>query len=59
MFEKLLYKNLLKGSLKSDIVLDNILKKEKRRQICSLELIASENFTSKAVLETNGTINRF
>jgi len=48
--------NLLKGSLKSDIVLDNILQKEKRRQNCSLELIASENFTSHSVLQANGTI---
>lgn len=56
MFEKLLYKNLLKRSLKSDITLYDILQKETKRQNCSLELIASENFTSKAVLEANGTI---
>ena len=48
--------NLLKRSLKSDITLYDILQNEKKRQNCSLELIASENFTSKAVLEANGTI---
>jgi glycine/serine hydroxymethyltransferase len=37
-------------------VLDNILRKEKERQLCSLELIASENFTSHSVLQANGTI---
>lgn len=51
--------NLLKRSLKSDITLYDILQNEKKRQNCSLELIASENFTSKAVLEANGSINRF
>jgi glycine hydroxymethyltransferase len=42
--------------LESDIELYNILKKEEQRQRCSLELIASENFTSLAVLRANGTI---
>ncbi|CAG0891138.1 unnamed protein product [Cyprideis torosa] len=32
-----------------------LLKQEKRRQRCGLELIASENFTSKAVLQTVGS----
>jgi len=49
-------KSILNNSLKSDVVLDNILKKEKDRQLCSLELIASENFTSHSVLQANGTI---
>jgi glycine hydroxymethyltransferase len=59
MFEnikKYFNKNMLNRSLKSDFILDNILKKETKRQICSLELIASENFTSHAVLQANGTI---
>lgn len=62
MFEKIknyFHKSRLNNSLKSDVVLDSILKKETNRQICSLELIASENFTSRAVLQANGTINRF
>jgi glycine hydroxymethyltransferase len=48
--------NLLNSSLNEDKELNYILSKEKNRQITSLELIASENFTSKAVLEANGTI---
>ena len=32
-----------------------IIKKEKNRQVRGLELIASENFTSKAVLEAMGS----
>lgn len=32
-----------------------ILKKEKKRQVCGLELIASENFTSKAVMMALGS----
>lgn len=62
MFEKIknyFNKSILNNSLKNDSILDSILKKEKNRQICSLELIASENFTSRAVLQANGTINRF
>lgn len=43
-------------SLKEDSELDNIISKEYNRQLESLELIASENFTSKSVLEANGTI---
>ena len=43
-------------SLEKDEELYSILEKETERQRCSLELIASENFTSRAVLEANGTI---
>ena len=32
-----------------------IVNKEKRRQVHGLELIASENFTSRAVMEANGS----
>ena len=32
-----------------------IIQKEKARQRCGLELIASENFTSRAVMETSGS----
>ncbi|XP_029191754.2 serine hydroxymethyltransferase, mitochondrial-like [Acropora palmata] len=39
----------------NDPKLYEILKKEKRRQVCGLELIASENFTSKAVMEALGS----
>ncbi|XP_068760774.1 serine hydroxymethyltransferase-like [Montipora capricornis] len=39
----------------NDPELYEILKKEKRRQVCGLELIASENFTSKAVMEALGS----
>merc|ERR1712141_626981 len=35
--------------------MDDLIYKEKRRQIEGLELIASENFCSKAILETLGT----
>lgn len=34
----------------------NLIQKEKNRQIHCLELIASENFTSDAVMEANGSI---
>lgn len=32
-----------------------LIRKEKKRQIGGLEMIASENFTSRAVLETLGS----
>ena len=38
-----------------DAELYSILLKEKKRQRLGLELIASENFTSKAVMEVNGS----
>ena len=44
------------NSLKDDEELYSILQKETERQRCSLELIASENFVSRAVLEANGSI---
>jgi glycine hydroxymethyltransferase len=43
-------------SLENDSELYSILQKETERQRNSLELIASENFTSKSVLQANGTI---
>jgi glycine hydroxymethyltransferase len=46
----------LSEPLEKDDELYSILKKETNRQRNSLELIASENFTSKAVLQANGTI---
>jgi len=46
----------LNNSLKDDEELYYILEKETERQRCSLELIASENFVSRSVLEANGTI---
>lgn len=47
---------LLTNNLTLDTQVSSILKNEVSRQINSLELIASENFTSKAVLQANGTI---
>jgi glycine hydroxymethyltransferase len=32
-----------------------LIQKEKSRQMCGLEMIASENFTSRSVLETLGS----
>lgn len=49
-------KNLLTCNLSNDSELQTILNNETQRQINSLELIASENFTSRAVLQANGTI---
>ena len=39
----------------NDPAIAEIIVKEKQRQKCGLELIASENFTSHAVLETLGS----
>jgi glycine hydroxymethyltransferase len=47
---------LLTYNLVNDNQLHKILKHETHRQLTSLELIASENFTSRSVLEANGTI---
>lgn len=47
---------LLTCNLASDYSVQDILRNETQRQVTSLELIASENFTSKAVLQANGTI---
>lgn len=56
LFDFLKKRGILYSKLNDDKEVYNILKKEKKRQESSLELIASENFTSKAVLEANGTI---
>jgi glycine hydroxymethyltransferase len=48
--------SLLTSDLSEDTELFNILTNETTRQRCSLELIASENYTSRAVLQANGTI---
>lgn len=47
---------LLAYDLKEDHKLTKILRNETQRQLTSLELIASENFTSRSVLQANGTI---
>lgn len=39
----------------NDPVIYDLIRKEKQRQINGLELIASENFTSRAVLEALGS----
>ena len=41
---------------KEDLELYNLIKKEETRQEEHIELIASENFVSKAVLEAQGSI---
>jgi len=47
--------NLQDDLLEDDPVVYDLIKQEKRRQKRELELIASENFTSKAVLECLGS----
>lgn len=48
--------SILKASLRdSDPELHELIKQEKERQRCGLEMIASENFTSQSVLETVGS----
>ena len=49
-------KNLLTYNLSNDSEIQSILNNEILRQQCSLELIASENFTSHSVLQANGTV---
>lgn len=43
------------GLSEADPEVHAIIQKEKRRQFTCLELIASENFTSKAVMEAVGS----
>lgn len=45
--QSLIQKNLWE----TDAELFELIEKEKKRQICSLEMIASENFTSLSVLQ--------
>ena len=40
----------------SDPIISNLINKEKHRQQSHLELIASENFTSQAVMEAQGSV---
>ena len=42
--------------MKSADVVFELIKKEESRQISGIELIASENFTSPAVMEATGSI---
>ena len=42
--------------MKQDIEILDLIKKEKERQECGLELIASENFVSEQVLEALGSV---
>ena len=49
-------KKLLTYNLSNDSEIQSILNNEIIRQQCSLELIASENFTSHSVLQANGTV---
>lgn len=43
------------GLKQADPELYALIEKEKKRQFCGIELIASENFTSRAVMEVNGS----
>lgn len=43
------------GLSEADPAVSEIISKEKNRQFKSLELIASENFTSRAVMEAVGS----
>lgn len=49
------YTNLQEDIAVDDPEMYNLIKKEKDRQMWGLELIASENFTSKAVLQCLGS----
>lgn len=51
-YNSVLYKSLAQA----DPEIDQIIKDETHRQFTGLELIASENLTSLAVLEANGSI---
>ena len=42
--------------MKQDLQIFNLIKKEEDRQTSGIELIASENFTSKEVRELSGSI---
>jgi glycine hydroxymethyltransferase len=53
---KPIIKPLLTYNLSDDYEIQTILNNEIIRQQCSLELIASENFTSRSVLQANGTV---
>ncbi len=54
---KTILNKMLRSSLqKSDPEIYNLINHEARRQKMGLELIASENFTSKAVMEANGSV---
>eukprot|EP01062_Namystynia_karyoxenos_P053842 TRINITY_DN43848_c0_g3_i1.p1 TRINITY_DN43848_c0_g3~~TRINITY_DN43848_c0_g3_i1.p1 ORF type:complete len:492 (+),score=223.43 TRINITY_DN43848_c0_g3_i1:89-1477(+) len=44
-----------KSLREADPELYDLIEQEKRRQVCGLEMIASENFTSKAVIECLGS----
>lgn len=52
---KMSQKLLTKSLSEADPELYQLIKHEKQRQCCGLELIASENFTSKAVLDAIGS----
>ena len=43
-------------TLANDVEVSALLKEERRRQLENIELIASENFTSSAVISTLGSV---
>ena len=49
-------KEKIKGKNMTNIKIQEILRKEKHRQDNTVELIASENFASNAVMELSGSI---
>ena len=49
------YNEFLKNSSKVDLEIEELIKKELKERQESIELIASENFTSKAVMEAMGS----
>ena len=51
-----MYKNIMNSELNKDVTLVNLINKEKNRQRENIELIASENFTSKGVISCLGSI---
>lgn len=53
--KKYIHNNIIMPLQKSDPEIYNLIQKEKFRQINGLEMIASENFTSKNVLEAVGS----
>ncbi len=48
--------NILQDLLESDPVISNLINSEKNRQETHLELIASENFASMAVMQAQGSV---
>lgn len=48
--------NTLNQSLQADTEIFNLIQSENKRQHEGLEMIASENYTSRAVMEAQGSV---